>query len=236
MRGRAPRPGVAARTAPRRHPPRASQPSAGTVVRRGVRLAATHRDLRRLLVATAAIGCGLSSIELLWQPRITGFLPTPDSDAWIFGLFGAAAFFFAAAGALVVARLTARVRPACAAAFGTFGYGLCFIGLASTGGVVPFGVAYAASYLFQSASGPYHRTLLHAGTPSAARATMLSVDSLALMAGGLVSNAVLSRVADATTSRPHGDSWPPSSSRRRFATAVSTRARCGRCHAGGDGT
>ncbi len=64
---------------------------------------------------------------------------------------------------------------------------------------MPFGVAYAASYLFQSASGPYHRTLLHAGTPSAARATMLSVDSLALMAGGLVSNAVLSRVADATS-------------------------------------
>ncbi len=55
----------------------ASEPTTGAVVRRGVRLAATHRDLRRLLVATAAIGCGLSSIELLWQPRITSFLPTP---------------------------------------------------------------------------------------------------------------------------------------------------------------
>jgi hypothetical protein len=133
---------------------------------------------------------------LLWQPRVTGFLPTPDSDAWIFGLFGAAAFFFAAAGALVAARADGTGRPARAAALGTLGYGLCFIGLASAGGVVPFGVAYAASYLFQSASGPYHRTLLHARTPSAARATMLSVDSLALMAGGLVSNAALSRVAE----------------------------------------
>ena len=152
--------------------------------------------------------------------------PRPTSDAWIFGLFGAAAFFFAAAGALVAARADGTGRPARAAAFGTFGYGLCFIGLASAGGVVPFGVAYAASYLFQSASGPYHRTLLHAGTPSAARATMLSVDSLALMAGGLVSNAVLSRVADAT-SIPFA--WGVRGRHRHrvdaLATAASTHAR-----------
>ena len=115
-------------------------------------------------------------------------------------MFSAGAFFVAAAGALFTARVgTGDTRPARAAAIGTFGYSACLAGLAAAGGVVPFGIAYTASYLFQSASGPWHRTLLHARTPSESRATMLSVDSLALMAGGLASNAVLSRVADATS-------------------------------------
>jgi hypothetical protein len=183
---------------PHRSTPRDDTPAAATVVRRGVRLAATHHDLRRLLLATVAIGCGLSSIELLWQPRVESFFASPDDNAWIFGVFSAAAFFLAAGGALFAARVgTGDTHPARAAAIGTVGYSACLAGLAAAGGIVPFGIAYTASYLFESASGPWHRTLLHGRTPSESRATMLSVDSLALMAGGLASNALLSRVADA---------------------------------------
>jgi hypothetical protein len=167
------------------------------VVRRGAQLAATNAGLRRLLIATAAGGIGLASVEVLWQPRLTSFLPSPDADPWLFGIFSASAFFLATGGALVAAHLrSGNARPARAAAVSTVGYGACIAGLAAASGVVSFGLFYGTTYLFHSAAGPWHRTLLHARTPSAARATMLSVDSLALMLGGVLSSAVLPRVAE----------------------------------------
>ena len=187
-------PGTAARR-------RSETPSgAFTTMRRGARLAANNGGLRRLLLATAASGLALASVELLWQPRLTSLLASPDRDSWVFGLFSAGAFFLAAAGALVAAHArSTHARPARAAAFGTAAYGVCIVGVAAATNVVPFGIFYGGIYLFQSATGPWHHTLLHARTPNAARATMLSVDSLALMAGGLASNAVLPRVAEAVS-------------------------------------
>jgi MFS family permease len=172
----------------------------GAIVRVGVRLATRHPELRRLLLASGAVGFALSSVELLWQPRVQSFFAASDDNAWVFGVLSSGAFFFAAIGALLAARTAGRTaRPARAAARGTIGYAACFAGLAAAGGVVPFGIAYGASYLFQSATSPWQRTLLHGRTPSAARATMLSVDSLALMGGGLLGNAVLPRIAEAST-------------------------------------
>jgi MFS family permease len=186
---------VPARVARTTEPPTTRAVVAGTV-----RFASGRRDLRRLLLASGAIGCGLASVELLWQPRVTSFLTAPDDDPWVFGVFAACAFFFAAGGAMLSARLSAdATRHAHVATVGTITYGACFLGLAVAGGVWPFGLAFGASYLAQSATGPWQRTLLHVRTPSESRATMLSVDSLGLMAGGLLSDATLPRIAEATS-------------------------------------
>jgi hypothetical protein len=68
---------------------------------------------------------------------------------------------------------------------------------------IPFigaaGLGYVAIYLLLGVTGPLTSELLHGRVAASERATMLSVESLALQAGGVVSNLLLGSLVVATT-------------------------------------
>jgi MFS family permease len=157
-------------------------------------LAARKRDVRLLLATMAVTGLTLSSIELLWQPRLADQLGGTSATPW-FGGFAAAAFLFSAAGALAAPRLAggSAARVACA---GTVAQAVALLALAAAGGVAVLGIAFAGTYLCGGIVAPLRGEMLHARIPSDTRTTMLSIDSLALMIGGLAGALVFPRIAD----------------------------------------
>lgn len=165
-------------------------------VGRGLRLLWASAEVRLLLVATAAVGVALYSVELLWQPRLARLLGDVSGQTELFGYFGAAGFAAAAAGSLLAPPLAARLRhPAWAALAGTAAYAATLVVLAGTGTPLAALGAFAATYVCLGLLGPLQRQLLHERVPSTSRATALSCESLALMLGVLATSLLLSRLA-----------------------------------------
>jgi sugar phosphate permease len=74
--------------------------------------------------------------------------------------------------------------------------------MAADGSVVLLAAGALVFYLCNGAAWPLRKQLLHARVDAAQRATMVSVSSLALQLGGIVSNQVQPRVYDA-----YGPTW-----------------------------
>ena len=140
--------------------------------------------LRRLLFAPLTLGFALYSVELLWQPRLATFVGADDT--FVFGVFATVAFACSALGAWLVVRASHRRDPAAAALVTMLAYGATLVVLAGAGGVGVLAIAFGSGYLFVGAVGPLHGELLHRRVHDTARATALSLVSMAGMTGLLI--------------------------------------------------
>jgi hypothetical protein len=170
-----------------------------STVRRGVQLGIGDRVLRRLLLRAALLGVVLSGVELLAPGTFAGLLGGEQEASGAYGLLGAMAFGASAAGAWLAPLGAARLGGASRTA-------AVMSGLAAPAAVVvaaPFlalaGLGYVAIYLMLGVVGPLTSELLHGRVASGERATMVSVESLALQAGGVVANLGLGALAVATS-------------------------------------
>ncbi len=161
----------------------------------GARLGLRDGILRRLLLRAVLLGLVLSGIELLSPGVFAGLLGGEAAASGPYGLLVAAAFAASALGA--------AVAPAAAARLGGTGV-TAAIAFALAGPVallvaVPFlaaaGLGFAGVYLLLGVAGPLTSELLHGRVAGDERATMVSVESLAVQGGGVVSNVVLGAVA-----------------------------------------
>ena len=167
--------------------PRQKVSMAATVVtaaRRSVRDA----PVRRVMFVAVCLGVMLSGIELLAPNTFANLLGSPTAASGLYGVLTAAAFGTAAVGAAMSTRLPGR-RPAVAA-----GAYLAGAGIVLLVGVPVIGVAAAAFLLFYvviGVQGPVMAGLLHGRVDSAVRSTMMSVESLAMQAGGAFASLVV---------------------------------------------
>jgi MFS family permease len=168
------------------------------VLRRGAKLAWRGSVIRRLIVATVAVGIGLSAVETLWQPRFAELLGSAAENTELFGLLAAVGFITAALGSALspwaVRRM--RSRKALAAAVGLVLAGASLVGLGAANGFLVAAIAYGILYLFIGVLGPIHDDLLHAEVSAAERSTMLSLSSLAGQTGGFVAAVGVASLAD----------------------------------------
>lgn len=169
------------------------------VVRSGLRLGFRHRPIRLLLLASAALGVGLSSLELLWQPHFIALRGGADTDTGQLGFILAGGFALAGLGSALAPRLTTWVGgdPRYAAFAARLLIGAMLAGLAGAAG---FGVAVAAfvGFYFMNGLGfPVENELLHDQVSADVRTTVLSIKSLSLQAGGLVASLTIARLAEA---------------------------------------
>jgi hypothetical protein len=168
-------------------------------VRDGLRLGLGDGILRRLMARSALLGMVLAGVELLSPGTFAGLLGGEEQATGAYGFLAAAAFTASALGAglapLAAARLGGGARAAAVmswlAAPAAMAVAIPFIGVAAAG--------YIAIYLLLGVGGPLTSELLHSRVGAGQRTTMLSVESLALQAGGVVSNLLLGTLVVATT-------------------------------------
>ncbi|WP_432054012.1 MFS transporter [Streptomyces sp. bgisy022] len=164
----------------------------------GVRLGGRDAMVRRILLSAAAAGSALAAIELLMPGRAVSLTGAPESGALLFAALACGGFVCAGLGSHLApsaARLTGSGGRAVLAGLGTATAGLLLLAATaawshpvSTGLVV---AGFGLVYLGLGVAGPNENELLHRRVPGDARATALSVQSLAQQSVGAVTGVVV---------------------------------------------
>ncbi|WP_159449335.1 MFS transporter [Demequina sp. NBRC 110051] len=166
---------------------------------RGLRLAAHRRALQRLLLLTAALGAALSGIELLAPAHAADLLGGATAAAGPYAVLVTAGFLGSASGSALAPLAMRAARGAARAAMLATLAGA--VALAAIAVPQPWGAgaAFVGFYLFLGIAGPLTEELMHREVSSAERATMLSLNSMALQATAIVVTAGLGAFAGATS-------------------------------------
>ncbi|WP_062295538.1 MFS transporter [Demequina maris] len=172
----------------------------GETIAAGLRLARTHPALRRILLLTAAVGAALSGLELLAPPRFAALLGGESAAAGAYAVLVTAGFLGSASGSALapaVARLTRG--PSRAALVGVLGAAVALAAVALPAPLAA-AVAFVAFYVLLGIAVPLVEELTHAAASSAQRATVLSLNSMAMQGTAIVTTAGLGVLAGATSS------------------------------------
>ncbi|GLZ79507.1 hypothetical protein Afil01_43140 [Actinorhabdospora filicis] len=175
----------------------------------GVRLGLRNSTLARVMAGMAAVGIALDSVELLVPGRVaelTGDTATAATGYGVITMIGFAASGIGSAISTKVTRWTGG-SPGRAAMTGVAVTGLGLALLAATGsiggpaGYVTIGGGYALLFIGLGIAGPVRAEIMHNQVGPEQRATVVSVQSLAMQAGGFLSALGFPYLV-AATSRP----------------------------------
>lgn len=187
---------AASPTGRKRPVPRADRPAPQGFVREAAVLIRRERSLAALLIGAAAWGLAFGSVELFWQPRFRAIIGGPDAGEAALGALNAAYFGAAIAGSVVMGRLLAgplarilpRSRPLAAAAAGRALSAGVLVALAPQSGPWGFAAAFTGLMLANGMGGVAEATAFNERIPSARRASFMSLSSLVMQLGGVVSS------------------------------------------------
>ncbi|GAA4598989.1 hypothetical protein GCM10023194_77890 [Planotetraspora phitsanulokensis] len=188
-----------------REPARPVRPRLADVVRDvpvtiggGFRLAVHDRGLGRLLFVAVAVGVMLNAIELLTPGRLAALTGRPETAGTIYAVVAAAGFAANAVGSSIapaVARLAGgsmrAVMIATVATAASVGALAASVALDGVAGMAAAGAAYVVLFTGLAVSSLFRNELIHRRVASTQRATVMSVDSLQLQFGGMLSSLVL---------------------------------------------
>ncbi|WP_291378252.1 MFS transporter, partial [Demequina sp.] len=165
----------------------------------GVRLAATHPMLRRLLMVIAAVGVALAGMELLMPAHLAEVLGSRRSAGATYALLATLGFAGSALGSAMAPLATRVLRsPSRVALVGSVG-AACALAAAGVSALAVIAVVYVAFYVLLGLGSPLLDELTHEAVTSRERATMLSVNSMALQLAGIGVGLTLGLLTSATT-------------------------------------
>ncbi|MEU8267160.1 MFS transporter [Sphaerisporangium sp. NPDC049002] len=160
----------------------------------GLRLGLRDRALGRLLLVSFAIGAGLYSIEVLTPGRLASLTGGAESASSVYALVASAGFAASGFGSWAApwaARVLKGSVPAAVAGTvagaGALGTLAATTVLTGVWGVAAAGAAYVVMFAAMGVAGLLRVEMMHRRVGSSQRATLMSVDSLQLQFGGMVS-------------------------------------------------
>lgn len=185
-------------------PPLASRPGVRAVltdvphaIRSGLSIARRDQGARAVLLSVACVGLAISATELIAPAYFGDLIDDPDHATALYGALVSAVFVasgLGSAGAPVLARLgRGSMRGA---AIASVAGALCYATLGASTAIVVAAVAYVAVYAALGAADPLRVEQLHHRVTSGERATVLSVESMALLLGGVLGSLTVPRLAD----------------------------------------
>jgi MFS family permease len=155
--------------------------------------------VRLVLGVSFTTGFALSAWELLWQPRLAGLVDGAADDTVLFGGLSAAGMLVGTVGVIAGLRLAGRFGAGRTYVGGVLATGVALALLAATTAAGPFVGLYLVVAFAMSIGEPLHYEFLHEAVGDRARATLASVESLALQFGAVVANVGLAALAGATS-------------------------------------
>ncbi|ROS79115.1 MFS transporter [Cellulomonas sp. PhB143] len=187
-------------------PPRERRPSLRDVVAdvprtvaHGAAIAVRRPVLRRIVAFTVAFGVALASVELLAPNSFAAMLGGESAAAAPYAVLVTLGFFGSAAGAALAPGVARLARGS--------SRGILLTAVLSAGALAAVGVpvlgvaaaAFVAFYLFLGMGGPLLDELTHEAVASRERATILSVNSMALQLGGVGASLGIGALAGSTS-------------------------------------
>ncbi|HEX7040754.1 MAG TPA: MFS transporter [Trueperaceae bacterium] len=168
-----------------------------------LRLSRDEPVIRWLLLAAAAGGLAMVSVETFWQPIAATVFGAAAEDSQAFAVLGTLAGVAVLTGSLAVMRYGHGFPGGSAALAGAamFVRGAAMLLFAMAGGAGSLATGLGVAYLALAASNVPHDTLLHKAVPSSRRSSMLSVHSLVFSLGIAVASGPLGWLASATSPR-----------------------------------
>ncbi len=157
-----------------------------------------NRVISLLLISIAALGIGISSVELLWQPRVAD-LAGGLQQTWILGVIAAGYFFSSSVGNLLsfrICKLFSHDYSKALTALTLVSAAVLF-SLAFQSSLVLFALLYFLLYFSMGVSESPHATIYNNRVPGEVRSTMLSFQSLILQLGGLLGSLTMGFLANA---------------------------------------
>ncbi len=162
-----------------------------SAVKYGIR----QRNTLVILIATAALGIGLSGLEQLWQPRVRGI--SPETGTWFLGVLSTGYFLAAAAGSGVSTGVLKLFRQN----YGMFLFcfrllmAVFYIALSFVFSLGAFMPLYFILFFFHGITGSPEMTIFNRDIPSGKRSSLLSLNSLFLQAGGVMGSVAAGQIA-----------------------------------------
>lgn len=170
------------------------------ILRDAARLTRAIPEVRWLLLAAAASGLAMVSIETFWQPIAALRFGADPSDSAAYAVLGTLSGVAVLLGSVAVLRWGEKFPGGPAALAGTSmlvrgGAMMLFALVLSPLGL---GLGLTVAYFALASSNVPHDTLLHEAVPSARRSSMLSVHSLVFFLGIAVASGPLGWLATRT--------------------------------------
>lgn len=149
-----------------------------------------NRTFISLLFISLALGFALSAIEKYWQPRLFQVAASDETASILLGIVSFIGFAGALGGSLAAGNLLKRYPDKIKLMLVLLRIlmALGLIALTTSTGSFTFILWYGASYLMLGMGTVAEQTLLNQAIPSKMRASLLSVSSFFLQAGGLLSS------------------------------------------------
>jgi MFS family permease len=161
-----------------------------------------NRIVMALMIASLALGFGLMSIEVFWQPQLKGLLGDGGAS-WVFGVMAAGYFLAASAGNVLITPLCARLgRNYPKILLGLrLAMGAALIGFAFQGTVLGFAAFFMLILLMNGMSGSPHATIFNSQVPSERRSTLMSFESFIVQIGGGLGSVLFGYIAETSSIR-----------------------------------
>ena len=161
-----------------------------------------NRIILALMMASLALGFGLTSVEIFWQPQLRDILGDAEAS-WIFGVMAAGYFFAASVGNILITPLCKRLGQSYTAILLglRLTMGAALVGFAFQGTVPGFAVFFMFILLVNGMSNSPHMTIFNSQVPSERRSTLMSFESFIVQIGGGVGSAFFGYVAETSSIR-----------------------------------
>lgn len=158
-----------------------------------LRILKESKTLKYLLAISFILGIGLNAVEIFWQPWVN--IVSPQSPSFILGILASIYFFAASVGTVFSINITKVLGEKVTLIIMKIFHGIALIVLGFWSNIYSFSFGFALVFIFHGVLSVPHMTLLHKTIPSSYRASLLSIDSLAMMAGVSISSALIGWLA-----------------------------------------
>jgi DHA1 family quinolone resistance protein-like MFS transporter len=172
------------------------------VISASIKYGVKNKVILALMVASLALGFGMMSLEVFWQPQLKDILG-PNEQSWIFGVMAAGYFLAASIGNILITPVCSKLGknyPQTLMGLRLL-LGASLMILAFQNTVLGFSVFLMSIHLINGMSNSPHAAIFNSQVPGERRSTLMSFESFVLQIGVLTGSLTFGYIAEVASIR-----------------------------------